>query len=135
MRAVTSTLVEDQRQLCAPSRAARVVHIQDHEVLGDQPEEIAIEQAESAAHGRRRRGYRAVVGTIDLTVAHGYLVRALLAESAGDGPEVTAYRERMQTRYAEERDGVLSTLAVDKGQTGAASLRDAWTRHLPLMRG
>ena len=77
----------------------------------------------------------AVVGTVDLTVAHGYLVRALLAESAGDGPEVTAYRERMQTRYVEERDGVLSTLAVDKGQTGAASLRDAWTRHLPIMRG
>lgn len=77
----------------------------------------------------------AVVGTIDLTVAHGYLVRALLAESAGDGPEVTAYRERMATRYAEERDGVLGTLAVDRGQTGAASLRDAWTRHLPIMRG
>lgn len=77
----------------------------------------------------------AVVGTVDLTVAHGYLVRALLAESAGDGPEVTAYRERMQVRYVEERDGVLSTLAVDKGQTGAASLKDAWTRHLPIMRG
>ena len=59
-----AALVEDQRQLCAPSRAARVVHIQGHEVLGDEPEEIAIQQAESAAHGRRRRGNRAVVGTI-----------------------------------------------------------------------
>ena len=76
-----------------------------------------------------------MVGTVDLRTAHGYLVRALLAESAGDGPEVTAYRERMATRYAEERDGVLGTLAVDRGQTGAASLRDAWTRHLPIMRG
>lgn len=77
----------------------------------------------------------AVVGTVDLTVAHGYLVRALLAESAGDGPEVTAYRDRMARRYAEERDGVLGALAVDRGQTGAATLRDAWTRHLPIMRG
>ena len=76
-----------------------------------------------------------VVGTVDLTVAHGYLVRALLAESAGDGPEVSAYRERMARRYAEERDGVLGTLAVDRGQDGSATLRDAWTRHLPIMRG
>ena len=59
-----AALVEDQRQLCAPSRAARVVHIQGHEVIGDEPEEIAIQQAESAAHRRRRRGRRAVVGTI-----------------------------------------------------------------------
>lgn len=78
-----------------------------------------------------------VAGTVDLTLAHGYLTRALLAETAGKDDEATAYLEDMRTRYTQERDNALGALAYDASQTGAAKNgAGGWTRRsIPLVRG
>lgn len=76
----------------------------------------------------------ALVGACDLTTAHGYAVRFLLAETAGEGDDVAAYRVRMAKRYQEERDATLSTLAVDRGQQGAASQVRPWARSIRVVR-
>lgn len=74
-----------------------------------------------------------VAGTVDLTIAHGYLVRALLAETAGQDTEAVAY---LQIRYQQERDNALGALAYDLAQTGAAkSGAGGWSaRSIPLVR-
>lgn len=61
-----------------------------------------------------------VAGTVDLTLAHGYLTRSLLAETAGQDAEMIAYREMLGTRYTQERDNALAVLAYDAAQTGRA---------------
>lgn len=76
----------------------------------------------------------ALVGSADLTTAHGYAVRFLLAETAGDDAEIAAYRERMAKRYQEERDATLSVLAVDREQQGAASQVRPWARSIRVVR-
>lgn len=76
-----------------------------------------------------------IVGTVDLTTAHGYLARALLAETAGDDTETTAYRARMQERYAQERDSTLASLAYDESQDGQATVQTGWVRTINVMRG
>lgn len=77
----------------------------------------------------------ALAGLVDLTLAHNYLVRALLAETAGDDDEVTAYRERMERRYAQERDGACAVLAFDEKQSGAASNTGGYSRTIHILRG
>lgn len=69
-----------------------------------------------------------VAGTVDLTLAHGYLTRALLAETAGKDDETVAYLEDMRTRYAQERDNALGALAYDASQTGVAKNGTGWAR-------
>lgn len=77
-----------------------------------------------------------VVGTVDLTLAHGYLVRALLAETAGKDDDTVAYLEDMRTRYAQERDSALGALAYDASQTGVAKNSAGWSRRsIPLVWG
>ena len=77
----------------------------------------------------------AMVGTVDLRTAHGYLVRALLAETAGQDTATTAYRDDMRERYSQELDGTLASLAHDAAQNGVASVRSGWFRSIPFVRG
>lgn len=76
-----------------------------------------------------------IVGSVDLTTAHGYLARALLAETAGDDTEAAAYRDRMQARYAQERDSTLASLAYDEKQDGQATTTTGWVRTIQMQRG
>lgn len=76
-----------------------------------------------------------VAGVVDLTLAHGYLVRALLAETAGRDDETVSYLEDMRSRYAQERDNTLGALAYDASQTGAAKNgAGSMGRSIPLVR-
>ncbi|MBL0219658.1 MAG: hypothetical protein IPQ07_38060 [Myxococcales bacterium] len=61
-----------------------------------------------------------VVGTVDLTLAHGYLTRALIAETGGKSEENDAYLTDLRERYVQERDNALAALAYDAAQTGNA---------------
>ena len=58
-------------------------------------------------------------GVVELTTAHGYLVRALVADTdaSEDG---RAYRDDMRERYAQERERALTSVAYDDAGTGAA---------------
>lgn len=76
-----------------------------------------------------------VVGSVDLTTAHGYLLKAILAESAGTSAEVTTYRDMMYKRYLEERDNSLSNMSYDEYQTGKASMHRGYYRNIKLVRG
>lgn len=75
----------------------------------------------------------APVGTIELTTAHHYLVRALLLETAG--PE---YRDDYKTaidRYKAERDAALTLIGVDNDQDGNVEPHEGYFRTIPLSRG
>lgn len=74
------------------------------------------------------------VGTLDLTVAHGYLVRALLAEVAGSSDEVTKYRLLMEERYADERDAVLAANPYSPDQSASTSTRTGFSRTIHIQR-
>jgi hypothetical protein len=74
----------------------------------------------------------AVVGVRDLTSAHGYLVRALIAETAG--PDAADYLGRMQARYREERDAAMAATAIDEAQTGVGR-NGRLGRSIPIIRG
>jgi hypothetical protein len=66
-------------------------------------------------------------GVVELTTAHGYLVRALVAET-GEGEDARAYRDDMRERYAQERERALTSVAYDEGGTGnAVPGAGAWT--------
>ena len=54
-----------------------------------------------------------------MTDAHGYMVRYLLSETAGEGDEVKSYRDMMSKRFSQELDAAVSTAAYDPNQTGA----------------
>lgn len=58
-------------------------------------------------------------GVVELTTAHAYLVRALVAET-GEGEDARAYRDDMRERYMQERERALTSVAYDEGGTGAA---------------
>lgn len=74
----------------------------------------------------------AIAGVRDLTSAHGYLTRSLVAETGG--PDVADYLSQMRTRYREERDAALAAGAYDVAQTGAART-GRMARGIPLIRG
>lgn len=76
-----------------------------------------------------------LAGTVDLTTAHSYLVRALLAEGFGKSDEAVAELEDLRRRYAQERDAALGACAYDERQTGAASNRQGFHRRIALVRG
>ena len=76
-----------------------------------------------------------VAGTVDLTLAHSYLVRALLAETVGKDTEAVSYLEDMRARYAQERDNALGALSYDPAQSGNATARVGWSKSLRLVRG
>lgn len=72
-------------------------------------------------------------GTIMLTRAHGYLVRAMLAETAG--ADFEKYRDDMRTRYVEERDVTLAAIGYDGSQTGVTKAGAGVWRGLQIQRG
>ena len=74
------------------------------------------------------------VGTLDLTTAHGYLVRALLAETAGSSEEVTRYLARMEDRYTQERDAVLAANPYAPTQSESTTVRGGFGRTILLQR-
>lgn len=71
-----------------------------------------------AGTDRHPGGY---AGVVELTEAHAYLVRALVAET-DTTPEGVAYRDDMRQRYAQERDRVLASVGYDQAGDGAASV-------------
>jgi len=75
----------------------------------------------------------ALVGALDLTVPHGYLVRALLLETAG--PEAAQERELLFARYSTELDSALAAAAIDDDQDGAVEPHEGWYRSIPVSRG
>jgi hypothetical protein len=74
----------------------------------------------------------ALVGTIDLTTAHGYLVRALLAETSGE--DWAAYRDDMRTRFTQEMDAALAGGPIDSDQDGAIEPNEGWYLGIPVSR-
>jgi hypothetical protein len=74
-----------------------------------------------------------VIGTVDLTEAHGYFIRELLAEIAGDPQE--GYRKLMAERASEELDAALSNLKIDSDQDGVPNAHAGWFKSIPLRRG
>ena len=74
-------------------------------------------------------------GTIDLSRAHGYLTRAILAEGMTRDAESVAYIEDMRTRYRQELDETLAGLAYDEQGSGAAATGKGQWQGLPLVRG
>jgi hypothetical protein len=75
-----------------------------------------------------------LVGTFDLTVAHQYLVRAIIAEGAGPDQQETArlYRERFQ----EEFNTVMAASTFDQNQDGITNqANDKYFKMIRLVRG
>jgi hypothetical protein len=75
----------------------------------------------------------ALIGAIDLTIPHGYMFRALLAETAG--AEFEAYRTLMVERYASELESVLSSAAFDDDMDGKPEAHEQWFRSIDVIRG
>lgn len=75
----------------------------------------------------------AVIGGIDLTTAHGYLVRALALETAG--PENESTRALMAARFEQEFEASLTTTAVDNDQDGIVERNEGVYRSIPVSRG
>lgn len=75
----------------------------------------------------------AVIGGIDLTTAHGYLVRALALETAG--PEHEGARALMAGRFEQEFAASLTTTAVDNDQDGIVERNEGIYRSVPVARG
>jgi hypothetical protein len=77
----------------------------------------------------------ALVGTLDLTIPHGYAVRMLVAETAGQTPEQAAARDDLRTRFAQELDACLARAAFDDDGDQAKESHERFLRHVPVMRG
>jgi hypothetical protein len=75
----------------------------------------------------------ALIGSIDLTVAHGYLFRALLLETAGDGFDDD--RARMMARFGEELEATLASAAFDDDMDGEPEPHEQWFRSIDVIRG
>lgn len=73
-----------------------------------------------------------MVGTLDLTIAHGYLVRELLAEIAGDDFEKA--RELFATRCKQEYEAVMAASKFDADQDGVPDKSARWGRHITMVR-
>jgi hypothetical protein len=74
----------------------------------------------------------ALVGTVDLTQAHLYLCRMLMAETAG--AEWDEYRQLMASRFGDEFDAALTTGPVDNDADGAVEAHEGVFRGVDLMR-
>ena len=73
------------------------------------------------------------VGVIELTTAHAYLVRALVAET-DTSAEGVAYRDDMRARYSQERERALAPMAYDAEGDGSAVVGAASSRTFSLVR-
>jgi hypothetical protein len=78
----------------------------------------------------------ALVGVVNLTTAHSYLVRAELAETGGTDADRVEYRNQMMSRFNEEFDAAVSTGPVDNDQDGAVEENEGVSMHtIDLRRG
>lgn len=77
----------------------------------------------------------ALVGAIDLTTPHQYLVRKLLAETGATNPELLDHAKFLGERYVQELETALASAAVDDDQDGAVEKHEGWTKTLDLARG
>lgn len=75
----------------------------------------------------------ALVGSLDLTIPHGYLCRAELAMLGGKDYEST--RDRLAQRYNEELETRLAAHAFDDDQDGVVESNEKWTRTMRVSRG
>lgn len=99
------------------------------------PDVIADAWAMLLRHIAQKADPGGFIGIVDLTTAHGYLVRALLAETAGNADDVIAYRDDMRSRYAQERDSALGAALYSPKQDGAAKVGAGHYRGIPMGRG
>lgn len=75
----------------------------------------------------------ALVGSLDLTIPHGFLCRAELAMLGGKDYEST--RDRLAQRYNEELETRLAAHPFDDDQDGVVESNERWTRTLRVSRG
>ena len=83
--------------------------------------------------GTKERHPGGYAGVIELTTAHAYLVRGLVAETDTTA-EGVAYRDDMRERFRQELDRALASVAYDTQQDGNAELGKALWRGLALVR-
>lgn len=83
--------------------------------------------------GTKERHPGGYAGVIELTTAHAYLVRSLVAETDTTA-EGVAYRDDMRERFRQELDRALASVAYDTQQDGNAELGKALWRGLALVR-
>lgn len=84
-----------------------------------------------ATKDRHPGGY---AGHIDLTVAHGYLVRALVAETSGQASDDVAYRDDMRTQYRNALERALASVPYDEREDGTTRVGTGAWRGIPLVR-
>lgn len=84
-----------------------------------------------ATKDRHPGGY---AGHIDLTVAHGYLVRALVAETSGQAPDDVAYRDDMRVQYRNAVERALASVPYDEHEDGTTRVGTGVWRGIPLVR-
>ena len=73
-----------------------------------------------------------LIGSVDLTTPHSYLVRALLAETAGE--DFAAYHTSMVERYVTELESVLASAAFDDDMDGEPEPHEQWFRSVDVIR-
>lgn len=77
-----------------------------------------------------------LMGAIDLTTPHAYLVRKLIAETgATTAVELKEYAETLAAEFQRELEITLASAAVDDDQDGAIEKHEGWTKTLSLQRG
>lgn len=74
-----------------------------------------------------------LVGSIDLTTAHQYLIRSELALIAG--AEFQDYRDKLAQRFQEEFEASLGAAAFDNNQDGALASNEGYLQSIYLSRG
>lgn len=83
--------------------------------------------------GTKERHPGGYAGVIELTTAHAYRVRALVAETDTTA-EGVLYRDDMRERFRQELDLALASVAYDTNQDGNAEVGKALWRGVPLLR-
>lgn len=77
-----------------------------------------------------------LMGAIDLTTPHAYLVRKLIAETgATTAGELKEYAEMLAVEFQKELEITLASAAVDDDQDGAIEKNEGWLKILDLLRG
>jgi hypothetical protein len=78
----------------------------------------------------------AVVGTVDLSLPHGYLTLVVLLEPGAGEEETRELIDRLERRFKQELDACMSSLSTDEnGDGNAKSGEPGWGTHsIPLQR-
>jgi hypothetical protein len=85
-----------------------------------------------ATKDRHPGGY---AGHIDLTTAHSYLVRALVAETSGQDADSVAYRDDMRVQYRNALERALASVPYDEKEDGTTRVGTSVWRGIPFVRG